>query len=462
MVTETVLATGGLVLDDAAIHGFAAGFHGAVLRPGDDGFDAARHVWNGMIDKTPALIARCAGVGDVIAAVNFAREQQLLVAVRGGGHNVTGNAVCDRGLVIDLSQMNSIHVDPTGRTARAEGGATWGDLDREAQVFGLATTGGVISSTGVGGLTLGGGVGWLVRKHGLACDNLLSADVVTADGRLVTASATENADLFWGLRGGGGNFGVVTSLEFRLHPVGPILGGMVLHHRDDAPAVLRFFREFTQHAPEELTTYCGMLTSPDGVPVVALIACYSGAIEEGEAVLRPLREFGSPIADLIQPMPYRAMQSLLDAGFPAGLRNYWKGNFLRELPDAAIDELVAQAARMASPLSTVILEYYGGAASRVGAGETAFPHRQAMYDLVIIALWADPAEDAPNIHWARDTAAAMEPYASGGVYVNLLGVEGEERVRAAYGANYDRLVALKDKYDPTNFFRLNQNIKPTA
>jgi FAD/FMN-containing dehydrogenase len=461
MVTETMVTAGGLALDEMAIQGFAAGFHGELFRPGDGGFDDARRVWNGMIDRTPALIARCAGVADVVAAVNFAREQQLLVAVRGGGHNVSGNAVCDRGLVIDLSRMRGIRVDPARRTARVEGGATWGDLDREAQAFGLATTGGIISTTGVGGLTLGGGVGWLVRKHGLACDNLLSVDVVTADGRLVTASDAEHADLFWGIRGGGGNFGVVTSLEFRLHPVGPVLGGMVLHPREAAPAVLRFYREFTQRAPEELTTYCGLLTAPDGVPVVALIACYSGSPEEGERVLRPLREFGSPVADLIGPMPYRQMQGLLDAGFPKGLRNYWKGNFLRELPDEAIDRIVARAAEMASPLSAVVLEYYGGAASRVDEGATAFPHRRAMYDLVIIAQWADPAEDERHAAWARETAAALEPYASG-VYVNLLGTEGDERVRAAYGANYERLATLKARYDPANLFRMNQNIRPMA
>src|SRR4051794_17748743 len=378
MVAEPTLATGGMTLDDATIQGFAAALHGELLRPGDADFDGARKVWNGMIDKTPALIARCAGVGDVIAAVNFAREHQLLVAVRGGGHNVAGNATCDRGLVIDLSRMRAIRVDPAARTARVEGGATWGDLDREAQVFGLATTGGIISTTGIGGLALGGGVGWLVRKHGLSCDNILSVDVVTADGRLVTANAEQHADLYWGVRGGGGNFGVVTSLELRLHPVGPILGGMVLHLREQAPAVLRFYREFTQTAPEEVTTYCMMLTTPDGVPVVALVACYNGPLEQGEAVLRPLRAFGSPVADLIHPMPYREMQSMFDAGFPHGLRNYWKGSFLRDLPDEAIDRLVAQAAGMPSPLSAVALEFYGGAASRVGEDATAFPHRQAL------------------------------------------------------------------------------------
>jgi FAD/FMN-containing dehydrogenase len=451
-----------ITLDEATVQGFDISLHGELLRPGDAGFDAARKVWNGMIDKTPALIARCAGVADVIAAVNFARAQQLLVAVRGGGHNVAGNGVCDGGLVIDLSRMRAIRVDPIGRTARVEGGATWGDLDREAQVFGLATTGGIVSSTGIGGLTLGGGVGWLVRKHGLACDNLLSVDVVTADGRLVTANAEQHADLFWGVRGGGGNFGVVTSLEFRLHPVGPILGGMILYHREHAPEILRFYRSFTQTAPEELTTYCTLMTAPDGAPLVALSACYSGPLEAGEEVLRPLRTFGSPIADLIRPMAYREMQSFLDESLPAGMRHYWKGSFLRAMPDEAIDHLVAHMADASSPLSAVDLEYYGGAASRVGEAETAFPHRQALYNLIIYAIWTDPAEDEQQIQWARATAAAMEPYANGGVYVNLLGMEGEGRVRAAYGANYERLAALKNKYDPTNFFRVNQNIKPTV
>lgn len=452
-----------LGLDEEAIQEFATGQRGEVLRPGENGYDDARQVWNGMIDRSPALIARCAGVGDVIAAVNLARKHNLLVAVRGGGHNVTGNAVCEGGLMIDLSSMRGIRIDPAGRTARVEGGATWGDVDYEAQTFGLATTGGVISTTGVGGLTQGGGIGWLIRKHGLACDNLLSVDVVTADGRLLTASAEENADLFWGVRGGGGNFGVVTSLEFRLHPVGPtVLGGMVAHPAHRGEEVLRFYRDFTQRAPEELSLQFGFLTQPDGEQAVAMFGCYVGSVADGEEVLGPVRTFGPPVADLFQPMPYRAVQSMLDPFFPKGIRSYWKGSFLREMPDEAIDRIIAQARSVTSPQSVVAVEHSGGALGRVGEDETAFPHRRAPYNLIIMAMWPDQAEDERNIRWAREYADAVAPYSTGGVYVNYLSVEGEERVRAAYGANYGRLVALKNKYDPSNMFHLNQNIKPTA
>jgi FAD binding domain/Berberine and berberine like len=462
MLEQEAVATGGLLLDEAAVQALSAGVRGEVLRPGSSGFEAARKVWNGMIDKTPAVIVRCAGVSDVISAVNFARDNDLVVAVRGGGHNVTGNATCDRGLVIDLSPMKAVRVDHDRRTARAEGGVTWEEFNRETQAFGLATTGGVVSTTGIAGLTLGGGVGWLVRKHGMSSDNVLSADIVTADGRLRTASENENEDLFWALRGGGGNFGVVTSLEYRLHPVGPVLGGMVLHQQSDAKAVLGFYRDFTRTAPDELTTYCGFLTTPDGVPVVGMIPCYCGPLEEGEAVLRPLRDFGTPIADLVQPMGYCDMNTLLDAAFPAGMQNYWKSGFVEDLSDAAIDVLVDRAARMTSPRSALIIEYYGGAASRVGEDATAFPHRQAQYDVVITAQWADPTESDLHSGWARETWEALQPFGSGRVYVNTLGVEGDERVREAYGANYDRLVQVKNTYDPTNFFRLNQNIKPTV
>jgi hypothetical protein len=449
-------------LDEATIHEFRGGLRGTLLRPGDDGYDAARRVWNGMIDRKPALIARCVGAADVISAVNFARNNNLLVSVRGGGHNVSGNAVCDRGLVIDLSPMKGLRVDPARQTVRAEGGVTWGEFDRETQAFELATTGGIVSTTGIAGLTLGGGVGWLVRKYGLACDNLLSVDIVLADGQLRTASATENADLFWGVRGGGGNFGVVTSLEYRLHRVGPVLGGMVLHPQSTAKEVLQFYRAFTRSAPEELTAYAVFVTSPDGVPGVAIVACYSGPLETGEVVMRPLKEFGPPVADLIRPMAYHEMQTLFDAAFPAGLQNYWKSNFLKELSDDAMDVLVAQAAKVTSPLSVVGVEYYGGAASRVGEDETAFPHRQAQYNLVIIAQWTDPAEADKHMQWTRETWEGMQAFSSGRVYVNTLGLEGEERVREAFGANYERLVTLKNTYDPTNLFRLNQNIKPSV
>ena len=460
MVEHQVMAVGGLALDASAVDELAGRLRGAVIRPTDDGYDAARTIWNGMIDRQPAVIVRCAGAADVVAAVEFARAHQLLVAVRGGGHNVSGNAVCDRGLMIDLSPMKSVRVDPVRRTARAEAGVTWGEFDAETQAFGLATTGGAVSTTGIAGL--GGGVGWLVRKHGLACDNLISVDIVTADGQLRTASEAENADLFWGIRGGSGNFGVVTSLEYRLHPVGPVLGGIVLHPQERARDMLRFYRDFTQSAPEELTAYAAFVTSPDGNPVSAMLACYSGPQEQGEAVLRPLREWGAPIADLITPRPYCDMQRILDASFAPGLQNYWKGGFLQELSDDAIDALVAQAAVVTSPLSTLVVEYYGGAASRLPETATAFPHRLAQYNVGVMSMWTEPADAQRHVAWARDTWAAMEPYSSGRVYSNLMGVEDEARVRAAYGVNYARLVALKNEYDPTNLFQLNQNIKPTA
>jgi FAD/FMN-containing dehydrogenase len=451
-------------IDDAAIDALRASLSGAVLRPGDDGYDEARTIFNGMIDRRPGLIARCAATGDVAKAVRFARERGLVVSVRGGGHNVAGNAICDGGLMIDLTPMKGIRVDPAARTARAQGGVTWREFDRETQAYGLATTGGAISSTGIAGLTLGGGFGWLGRGYGMACDNLLSADVVLADGSIVTASADENADLFWGLRGGGGNFGVVTSFEYRLHPVTSILGGMLLYPFEQAGAVLRAARDFNQTSPDEMSVFGVLLTSPEGAKVVALLVCFNGPIEQGEALLRPLRESMTPIADLVAPITYEQQQTLLDDGFPFGLQNYWKSEFLKSLPDEAIDVLVEQYSAVPSPLSALVLEQFGGAYGRVGADETAFVHRDWDYNFLIVSRWTDPAEAERNIQWAREVWQAVQPYASGGVYVNYLegGQEGAERIRAAYGPVYDRLTALKSKYDPSNFFRLNQNIKPTA
>ena len=454
------------VLGEATAAEFKTALRGPLIQPGDEGYDEQRQVWNANIDKRPALIARCAGVADVITCVNFARENNLLVSVRGGGHNVSGNAVCDGGIMIDLSQMKGVRVDPVNRTARAEPGLTWGEFDLETQEFGLATPGGQISTTGIAGVTLGGGWGWLARKYGLAVDNLLSADIVTADGRFLIASATENQDLFWGLRGGGGNFGVVTSFEYRLHPVGPtVLGGMLIYPFEQAKEVLRLFRELTNTAPDELAADAALMSSPDGDPVAVIAVCYNGPIEEGERVIKPLREFGPPIMGQIGPMPYTAVQRMIDDPYPPGLQNYWKSSFMRELSDGAIDTIVAHCANRPSPMCHGLIEFQlGGAISRVGQEETAFNHRDVAYAFVGLGVTPDPAESEKCVRWAREFWEAMRPFTTEGVYVNYLGQEadeGVERIKAAYGSQkYERLASLKKKYDPTNLFRLNQNIKP--
>jgi FAD/FMN-containing dehydrogenase len=433
-----------------------------VLAPGDDGYEAARRIWNGMIDRRPAVIARCAGVADVMAAVRFAREEGLPIAVRGGGHGVAGRAVCDDGIVIDLSPMKGIWVDPAARTARAQAGVLWGEFDRETQAFGLATTGGVVSTTGVAGLTLAGGFGWLMRKHGLTIDNLRSVDLITADGELLRASEREHPDLFWGVRGAGANFGIVTSFEYQLHPLGPtVIGGMVLHPFEQAGAVLRFFREFTAGAPDELTTYAGLLTSPEGAKLAAVVVCYAGPLAAGEAAVRPIRSFGTPVADLIGPIPYVAQQMLFNDAFPTGRHYYEKSSFLRELSDAAIEALMDGFARVPSPHSQVVIEQHGGAIRRVPEDGTAFPHRAPEYNLILPASWTDPADTAVNVQWARELYTGMQPFATDGYYINYMAdVESEERARAAYGDNYARLAALKARYDPANLFRLNHNIPP--
>ena len=469
MASELIRGGRGGGLDDGAVGALAATFHGELIVPGDERYDGARRVWNGMVDKRPVIIARCTGVADVVAAVTFAKEHGLLVAVRGGGHNVAGNAICDDGIVIDLSGMKGVRVDPDAGTARARPGVTWGEFDRETQLFGLATTGGFVATTGIAGLTLGGGIGWLARKHGTACDNLLSVDLVTASGQVMTASATEHPELFWGLRGSGGNFGIVTSFEYRLHPVGPtVLAGEVIHPFERAGEVLRCFRDQVASARDELTVVAVISqagTEPHlperahGQLVVTLRVCWAGDLDEGERVLRPLRSFGEPLVDLVGPMPYTVLQS---ADAPSGLQNYWKSSYLDALTDEAIDTAVAHASRMPSPLSSCYFEHLQGAIGRVGDGDTAFGHRDAAFDFNILSVWPDPATSAEHIGWSRDLWAAMQPFASG-VYVNNLGTEGEDRVRAAYTpATYRRLVALKDEYDPANLFRHNQNIRPSA
>jgi FAD/FMN-containing dehydrogenase len=467
MVNLQVTTTNGTAstLEESAVEEFGKSLRGQIIRPGDNGYDKARMVWNGMINKRPALITRCAGAADVINAINFARDNNLMLAVRGGGHNITGNAVCDGGLVIDLSQMKSVRVDPVKRTARADAGLTWGEFNHETQAFGLATTGGVISTTGIAGLTLGGGLGWLMSKHGLTCDNLLSADVVTADGKFVTASATENQDLFWGLRGGGGNFGVVTSFEYQLHSISPtVLAGLIIYPMSQARDVLGFYQEYSSQCPDELTAFAVLMTSPEGDPVIAIIVGYIGSPSDGERLVAPVRKFGSPVADTVGPMTYCQLNSMLDDGFPyGGVHRYWKSSFLKNMGDQAIDLIVERAASLPSPMSAIGLFHMHGTCSRVGSDETAFGLRQDQWDYDFIAQWNPPGDPQKHIQWVRESWSEMEPFSTGGVYVNHLDAEEGGRIQSAYGpAKYERLVALKNKYDPKNLFRLNQNIRPTV
>lgn len=433
---------------------------GLVILPGDPAYESARRVWNGMIDRRPLAIVRCAQVADVVAAIQFASSEGLVVAVRGGGHNVAGNAVCDGGLVIDLGGMKQIEVDAKGRRVRAEGGVVWGELDAAAQPHGLATTGGLVPSTGIAGFTLGGGLGNLMRSYGLACDNLVSAQLVTAAGRVLSAGPGEESDLFWGLRGGGGNFGVVTSFEFELHPVGRELPTAVVGHPlARAREALRFYREFSATAPDRLTVYANLARPDPGTPRIGIRAVFNGPLEEGEPVLRQLLAFGVPEVSDLQPRPYVELQRLLEPMFPAGRLNYWKANFLAELGDELIEILVDGFQRAPSPHSMVVLEPMGGAVARVGKTDTAFEHRNAAYSLLILAGWEDPAGTEANVAWARELWERTRPFSTGGVYVNYLGVEGDDRVRDAYGLNHPRLAALKERYDPANFFHLNQNIR---
>jgi FAD/FMN-containing dehydrogenase len=459
------------VVGEASLQELEESLRGQLIRPADAGYDEARAVWNGAVDKHPAAIVRCAGVADVRYAVEFARSQDLLVAVRGGKHSLPGFSTCDGGIVIDLSGMKGMRVDPAARTAHAQGGLTWSEFDHEAQAFGLATTGGLISTTGIAGFTLGGGIGWLMRAHGLTCDNLLSADLVTAEGELVHASASENPELFWGLRGGGGNFGVVTNFEYRLHQVGPVLmAGPVFYTGDRAAEMLRFYREFTASLPNEATTLLNMATAPPapflpeeihGKPVCVLVGVYSGPVAEGERVLAPMRELGDPVADLMGPIPYVAMQSLLDALYPAGVSNYFKAGFMDEISDQSIDALVEQYGAINSPMSEIHVHHFGGAVREVADEATAFGNRSAEFVLNVIGRSPDASDFDGVVDWARGCYSAIEPYTASGTYTNFMS-EGDDRLKEAYGQQkYDRLVALKDRYDPTNLFRLNQNVRPT-
>ncbi|MEZ4570618.1 MAG: FAD-binding oxidoreductase [Thermomicrobiales bacterium] len=446
-----------------AIEAFAQSLQGELLQPGDAGYDAARQVWNGMIDRRPALIARCMNVGDVVAAVNFGREQGLMISVRGGGHNVAGTAVCDDGLMVDLAPMKNIEVDPDTRTARAEPGVLWSEMDAATRAHGLATPGGIVGSTGIAGFTLGGGIGWLSFKHGYACDNLIAADVVTADGRLLRASADENADLFWAIRGGGGNFGIVTSFEYQLHPITEVLAGPVFYPASGAEEVLRFYREFTADLPDELAIEAGFMTNPDGDCLAALFVCYAGDLEEGERIIEPLRSFGAPLADMIGRMPYTQLQSMFDDFFPDGRQNYWKSSLIDELSDGVLDAIIESGRAMTSPYSMVFLQNPHGACQRVPGDAMAYYQRNAPYNMLILANWIDPADSDRHIGWARNLFRAVQSPDTDRVFLNFLsGDEEVGRVRSAYGENYDRLVEIKTMYDPDNLFRMNQNIRPMA
>lgn len=459
---------------DAAIEGLALNFLGGLIRPDDAEYDQARQIWNGHIQRRPALIAQCRGVADVLAAVRFCREHGLAASVRGGGHAVAGHAVCDDGVVIDLSTMTGSRVDPLNRTIQLEGGCLNVHLDRESQAFGLAATGGIVSHTGIGGLTLGGGLGHLMRKFGLSIDALRSCDVVTADGEFITANEQQNADLFWGLRGGGGNFGIVTNFTFELHPLGPtVLAGMVGWPMNDAPAVLRFLREFLAEAPDEVGIMANLRLAPPlpavptelhGKPIVALVVIYAGPIEDGEEALRPIRTLGTPAFDVVTPKPYAMHQKMFDAALPHGRHYYWKSHKLGPLTEDVIDVVVEHSHRITSPQSTVPIFCSGGAVGRVSHDATAFPHRDAAHDINIVASWLpdDAAHADRHIEWVRTFFTALEPH-SKGVYVNFTSDDATQRVRLAYtGEQWARLSALKAKYDPTNFFRMNANIPPNA
>jgi FAD/FMN-containing dehydrogenase len=458
------------MIPESALSEFRASLRGQLLFPGESAYEEARKIHNAMIDRHPAVIVRCAGVADVMAAVKFARSQGILTSIRGTGHNVAGISLCDDGMVIDLSVMKGIHVNPMARTARVEAGVTWGEINHDLQAFGLAATGGYVGTTGVGGLTLGGGLGWMVRKHGCALDNLRSADVVTAEGELLRASATENPDLFWGIRGGGGNFGIVTSFEFQVHPAGTVLAGLVLHPLSKGREAMRFWRKYEEGAPEEMSNSIVVFTAAAELPVpdvlrreaiVALGGVWVGPLEEGERVLRPLREYGPPAADIYQRMPYSAAQTMADFLWPKGLFSYWKSSFLKSVSDGAIDTILDFYAKTPSPRTVVVVEHDGDSAwSRVPEDATAFGHRSWPYNMVVTTMWTDPKDSDANIRWTRNFWEAMKPHLAEAAYVNYLGDVEEEGIRAAYGQKYERLAVLKEKYDPTNFFCMNQNIKP--
>ena len=459
----------------AAVEELAGTFAGTIIRPGDEGYDEARMVWNGLFDCRPALVARCSGAADVQRAVDFARDNDLTVSVRGGAHSAAGFGTCDDGVVIDLSGMKDVEVDPAAKTARADAGLTWGEFDAATQEHGLAVTGGRFSTTGIAGLTLGSGSGWLERKCGLTADNLLEVDLVTAAGELVKASDSENPELFWGLRGGGGNFGVVTSFTYRLHDVGPIVyGGQLVCLPDRAPEILAFMRDYMADAPEDLGAAVAFISAPPEPfvpaemhlkPVVGIVICWTGDHDEGERVVAPIREACQPVMDMVQPMPYTALQSMLDASGPKGIKVYMKAEFMESLDDDAIARIVKAGASRPGPFVQLLMEPMGGAIANVADDATALGRRDVPWCYHALSMWMEPGQEAEDAHvaWARDMAADLAPHTTTGVYLNFVGDEGEERVRSTYGPEkYDRLVALKDRWDPDNLFRLNQNIKPSG
>jgi FAD/FMN-containing dehydrogenase len=467
VVTNTGQAT---AISTTSLDALKSSLRGKLIHPGESDYDDARRIHNAMIDKRPALIVQCTGVADIITSFNFAKKNNLLFTVRGAGHNVAGSSVCDGGIVIDLSHMKGIRIDPLEQTAQVEPGVTWGELNHDLQIFGLAATGGFISTTGVSGLTLGGGLGWLLRKHGLALDNLLSVDIVTADGLFITADKTQHADLFWAVRGGGGNFGIVTSFKFKVHPVGSVWAGMVMHPASRGKEAIKFWRDYSIDSPEELTGAALMFHPPADLPVPEVLhregivgtgGVYAGDLNIGEQVLRELRQFGPPEADIFRQMPYSEAQIMADFLWPRGLYNYWKSNFLNELSDEAIDTILKFFALAPSHLTVIVIEHTGdGAMSGIGDEETAFASRNGRFNFLVTSLWKSPSETDANIRWTRELWEAMKPFMADTVYINYMGDEGENRVKQAYGNKYKRLADLKNRYDPDNLFRMNQNIAP--
>jgi FAD/FMN-containing dehydrogenase len=452
-------------IDADRVDAFSGSISGTVLQPGEDHYEAARRVHNGLIDKRPALIARCRGTSDISSAVGLARETGLEISIRGGGHNVAGRSVTDGGLMIDLAEMKGMYVDPEARTIRAQGGVVWSEFNRETAVHGLAVTGGAISTTGIAGLTLGGGLGWLMGIHGLAADNLLSVELVNADGAVLNVTAESDPDLFWALRGGGGNFGVATSLEYRLHPLSEVVGGLIAHPFAAARDVLRFYREFTRSVPDELTVFAGLAYAPGSsdLRLAVLAVCHAGPPEQALRDLAPLREFGQPLIVELGPMPYAVMNTLLDDGFPRGALNYWKSSFVESLDDELIDLAIERFETTPSPLNATFFEHFHGAVTRVGVSDTAVPHREVGYNLFLPGVWLDAADTEANIAWTRATFDLLSPYLAERRWLNYFSDDdGADAVRAAYGPNYDRLVELKRRYDPENAFHLNHNIDPVG